>query len=148
MNDRTPIGGLYRPSSFGLQELVPPIIYNSRGESAWELLDERALMTLQALRDALGPITVNNWHSGGAFKESGLRSFDTSTGAKYSQHKFGRAFDCKFGKVTPREAADYILKHPERFPLLTTIENPDATPTWLHVDCRNHNRQGIWVVNP
>lgn len=137
----------YRPANFVIQELVPPDVYQARGERAWELLDVYALITLQRIREVFGPITVNNWHAGGAYKESGLRSFTTSTGAKFSQHRFGRAFDCK-GEKTPREMADYILAHPERFPYLTTIENPDATPTWMHFDTRNHHRVGIWVVNP
>lgn len=138
----------YKPAHFKLQELVPPDVYQALGERAWELLDLRALVTLDHLREALGPITVNNWHAGGNYKESGLRSPATSTGAKYSQHKFGRAFDCKFNGVTPHEARDYVLRNADRFPYLTTIENPDATPTWFHFDVRNHQRNGVWIVNP
>lgn len=137
-----------KPISFALDELVPPDIYMSRGERAWELLDRYALITLQQLRDKFGPITVNDWHNGGQFKESGLRSFTTTTGAKLSQHRFGRAFDCKPKNVTVREVADYVLAHPGEFPHLTTIENPDATPTWFHFDVRNHDKPGIWIVNP
>jgi uncharacterized protein YcbK (DUF882 family) len=138
----------YRPAHFKLQELVPPDIWTARGESAWELLDLRMLVTLDHLREALGPLTVNNWHRAGAYKESGLRSLTSATGAKYSQHRYGRAADCKFSGVTPHEARDFVLRNTDRFPYLTTIENPDNTPTWFHFDVRNHNRQGIWVVNP
>jgi hypothetical protein len=138
----------YRPKNFILQELVPPEIFKSMGARAWELLDVPATMTLQALRDNLGPIIVNNWHVGGSYKESGLRSANTTTGAKKSQHKLGKAFDCKFKHCSPREARDYVLAHPEKFPHLTTIENPDATPTWFHFDTRSHNRKGVWIVNP
>ena len=138
----------YTPKSFGLHELVPPDVFHARGLRAWELLDARALVTLQALRDALGPIIVNDWRIGGTFTESGLRSFKSATGAQDSQHKFGRAFDCKLRGVTPHEAHLYVLAHAAEFPLLTTIENPDATPTWFHFDVRNHQREGIWLVNP
>lgn len=138
----------YRPINFVVQELVPPDVYAAMGERSWELLDSRALFTLQRLRDRLGPITVNDWLWGGHYKESGLRSFTSPTGAKYSQHRFGRAFDCKFRNVTPREACDYVLAHPVDFPYLTVIENPAATPTWFHFDCRSHTRQGVWIVNP
>jgi hypothetical protein len=138
----------YRPASFIIQELVPPDIYAALGERAWELLDSRALETLQQLRNTFGSLIVNNWHKAGAYKESGLRSFTTSTGAKFSQHKYGRAFDCKFKGATPREVASYVLKRATEFPYLTTIENPDATPTWFHFDVRNHSKEGIWVVNP
>lgn len=139
---------MYRPANFVVQELVPPDVYQALGDRAWELLDYRAVFTLQQLRDHLGPITVNNWHTGGSYKESGLRSPFTNTGAKFSQHKFGRAFDCKFRNYTPRQVADYVLARPSEFPYLTTIENPDATPTWFHFDTRNHGRQGVWIVNP
>lgn len=138
----------YRPTNFEIRELVPPDIFQAMGDRSWELLDARALMTLQTLRDELGPILVNNWHVGGSFSESGLRSATTTTGAKYSQHRFGRAFDCKFKSVSPREAYEYVMANPQAFPRLTTLENIEATPTWLHFDCRNHSRTGIWIVNP
>jgi len=139
---------IYRTKHFQLHELVPPDIYESRGSRAWELLDAPALVTLDQLRERFGRTRVNDWWWGGRFKESGLRSFTTSTGAALSQHRFGRAFDCKFDGITPREACDYVLAHPDEFPYLTTIENPDATPTWFHFDTRNHHKAGIWIVNP
>lgn len=139
---------IYRPKHFALHELVGPAVFAERGERAWELLRPGALMALDALREKFGPITVNNWKSGGQYKESGLRDFGTSTGAKYSMHKYGGAFDCKFKDYTPKEVAAYILAHPQEFPTLTCIENPDSTPTWLHIDDRNHGQAGIWVVNP
>lgn len=134
--------------SFVIQELVPPDIHAKLGDRAWELLDHRALETLQALRDRFGPTTVNNWHQGGSYKESGLRSFTTSTGAKLSQHRFGRANDCKFKNATPREVFEYVLAHTEEFPHLTTIENVAATPTWFHFDVRLNSKPGIRIVNP
>lgn len=137
-----------RQKSFILQELVDPEIHKARGERAWELLDPRALITLQALRDALGPCVVNNWHASGPFKESGLRDFRTGTGAMYSQHKYGRAFDCKFKSVTPAEALAYVQEHRDDFRHLTVIENVNATPTWFHFDVRYTGRPTIWMVSP
>lgn len=138
----------FYPRSFDIRELVSPAIYEARGERAWELLDCDALVMLQQLRDTFGPCTVNNWHLGGAFKESGLREAGTSTGAAYSQHKFGRAFDCKFRDCSPQMVAEYIVKHPGAFPLLTTIEDTAFTPTWFHFDTRMHGRDNIWLVRP
>lgn len=134
--------------NFVIQELVPPDIYQARGERAWELFDTRALETLQTLRTWFGPTTVNNWHAGGSYRESGLRSFTTKTGAVYSQHRFGRAFDCKFQGVTPSEVQQYVLANRRAFPHLTVIENTLHTPTWFHFDTRYHTREGIWIVNP
>jgi hypothetical protein len=138
----------YRPKYFQLHELVPPDIYEARGARAWELLDERALITLDALREHLGPFIVNDWWWDGKFKESGLRSLTTKTGAALSQHRFGRAFDCKFRNKSPKEACDYVLSNQDQFPHLTVIENTDSTPTWFHFDVRSHDRTGIWMVNP
>lgn len=139
---------MYRPNSFILQELVPPDIYEARGDRAWELLDPMALMSLQSVRDKFGPVVVNNWHEGGPYKESGLRSALTATGAAFSMHRYGRAFDCKCKNATPQEMCDYILQNRKDFPMVTAIENPEATPTWLHIDTRNHSRGDIWIVNP
>ncbi len=134
--------------TFLIQELVSPEIHAARGERAWELLDSRAVETLRALRSAFGPCVVNNWHSGGTFKESGLRGFGTATGAGYSQHKYGRAFDCKFKSVNPPEALAYVQSHRSAFPHLTVVENTSATPTWFHFDVRHTGRADIWIVNP
>lgn len=138
----------FKPKNFELFELVPPEIYRSRGERGWELLCPRMLATLQTFRDVFGKITVNDWYWGGKYSESCLRGFATSTGAALSQHKFGRAVDKKFHSVTPREVFDYVLAHPNRFPYLTTLEDVQFTPTWLHSDTRNHTREGIWIVRP
>jgi hypothetical protein len=137
-----------RCKHFLIQELVPPEVYDLRKDAAWELLDFAALLTLDTLRDAFGALIVNNWHAGGAFKESGYRSLTTPTGARFSQHKFGRAFDCKFENVTPEEAALHILSNPSKFVHLTTLEDPAKTKTWLHFDVRNNDKSGIWIVEP
>lgn len=136
----------YRPKYFQLHELVGPDVLDARGEAAWELLDPRLLASLDRLRAFFGPISINNWMWGGGRTESGLRSALTSTGARYSQHKYGRASDCHFKQVTPQEAYERILANPEDFPLVTCLEHIDATPSWLHVDVRNCER--IKVVRP
>jgi len=138
----------YRPKHFILQELVPPDIYHARGESAWELLDPRALVTADTVRDTFGPTTINNWHAGGRFRESGLRSFSSPTGAKLSQHRFGRGNDCKFRLATPQEAYEYILLHAEKFPYLTTLEDITHTASWLHFDVRLSSGNRIRIVKP
>lgn len=138
----------YRPPSFIIQELVSPDIYAAMGERSWELLDPGILMMAQLLRDKFGPVTINNWLTKGQYKESGLRSFLTSTGAKLSQHKYGRALDLKFKNTTPQAVYAYILAHPEEFPYITIMENIEATPTWLHIANVSHDKPGIWIVNP
>lgn len=138
----------YRPTSFVLQELVPPPIYSRMGDAAWVLLNENALRSLQALRDKFGPITINNWHTGGACKESGLREAGTKTGAPKSAHKRGEAFDCKPKACTVREMYDYVLSHEDEFPLIRRVENIQYTKTWFHFDVVEHPGAGIKVFMP
>lgn len=138
----------YRCQHFSVYELVPPEVYRARGERAWELLDSRLLVTLDALRDHFGPISVNDYRWGGSRTESGLRLPETATGAVYSQHQYGRAADLHLEDVTPQEAYEAILAHPEKWPMLTTVEDIRYTPSWIHVDCRNNERTGIRVVIP
>lgn len=138
----------YRTKHFDLRELVSPDIYEQRGQRAWEVLNPAALVTVDELRDYFGPITINDWLWGGSYKLSGMRPFDTSIGARFSMHKYGGANDLKPKRLTVQEMYKSILDKPERFPRLRVMENIDATPTWLHMDVRNHTRSGIWIINP
>jgi hypothetical protein len=138
----------YRAKHFRLEELVDRAIFVERGDRAWWLLRPDALMMLDRLRDVFGVITVNDWADGGSHTEAGLRLPMTLTGAKWSMHKYGGAFDPKFRDVTPAEVSARILARPVDFPLITTLEDVAKTVTWLHFDVRNHSRAGIWVVEP
>lgn len=139
---------MYRCQHFTIRELVTPAIFRARGERAWELLRPGSLVTLDALWERFGAFTVNDWHRGGRYEDSGLRDFTSGVGAKFSMHKFGGAFDCKFADHKPPAVAAYVLARPEEFPHITAIEDVDSTPTWFHFDDRNHDRGGIWVVKP
>jgi hypothetical protein len=99
----------YRPKYFALNELVPPDVIQARGEQAWQLMDERILRGADWLREKFGPCVINGKFGGKGFTESGLRNPLTTTGARWSQHKFGRAVDMKFLKVNVKEVYDYIL---------------------------------------
>ena len=144
----------YRPKYFALNELVPPDVIQARGEQAWQLMDERILRGADWLREKFGPCVINGKFGGKGFSESGLRNPLTTTGARWSQHKFGRAVDMKFLKVNVKEVYDYILANqPEaRANGITCVENINATPSWLHCDCRllpeTFPSNGILVVNP
>ena len=123
--------------NFTVQELVPAEVYTERGDAAAQLMDIRIVNVAQWLRDKTGKsITINSWGSGGQYKESGLRNFETSTGAKWSQHKFGRALDLKVQGMEAEEVRQLIRNNwaELREIGLTCIEKD--TPTWVHIDCR------------
>ena len=104
----------------------------------WGMLNPLALWTADALRERFGTTTINSWLWGGRYKESGLRDFNTTTGAKLSQHKFGNADDCKFKNATPEEVRQDIKANPDRdcYKFITCVE--EGTKTWFHFDVRNH----------
>ena len=138
--------------NFIIQEFVPKEIYEKFGERSIQFVDPKIIQVVQTLRELLGKsITVNNWHSGGQYNESGFRTPNTSTGAGLSQHKFGRAADIKVDGMTSKEVYDFIIKH-KAFLMpkgLTTLENINATPTWVHCDVRyNSENKDLLIVNP
>jgi hypothetical protein len=123
--------------NFIIQEFVSPDVFAQFGDKAIWFIDPKVVSIAQWLRDHTGKVvTINNWHAGGQYKESGLRSFLTSTGAQFSQHKFGRAGDMKIEGLNGTEMRKIVDDNAEKLMQLglTTVELD--TPTWLHVDCR------------
>lgn len=136
--------------NFYLDEFIDPSTYISRGEKSIQLIDMRIVYACQYIRDHLGAITVNNWAKGGQFKESGLRSPFTKTGAKFSQHKYGRAADIKVAGKTPAEVHAFIKANEQFFierQWITTMEELEDTPTWTHIDCRFTGLDHLLIVS-
>lgn len=142
-----------KPKHFLTQELVPPEIYKLLGELSINLIDPRLLIVIDRLRETYGPITINNWHTGGSFKESGLRVQTTATGAPRSAHKIGQGLDLKFhtSGLTP-EAVWANMKQTmdtkDWDAYIRRVEDPAVTKTWLHIDTVEHGGVGIKVFKP
>jgi hypothetical protein len=132
---------------FIIEELVDKQTFEQFGENAWWFLDEKALATLVAMREAFGPLTVNNWHLGGNYQYSGFRHPQCTIGAQLSQHRFGRGFDPKSKHFTPEQMQSFILANPKRFPYITTMENAKHTKTWLHFDTRLRNELAVVIFD-
>jgi hypothetical protein len=68
-----------------------------------------------------------------------LRTPESPYYSPYSQHTFGRAFDCIFDGVTAEEVRRDILNNPSdyAFVSITAIE---LGTSWLHFDTRNVQR--------
>jgi hypothetical protein len=112
----------------------------------------RIILGLQKLREVAGvPFTINNWVKGGSFDERGLRLPNTRTGARWSQHKYGRAIDIDPVGISVAELFQ-IAKDNEKLFIenqwITTIENIAFTKSWLHIDCRYTGRSEFLIVNP
>ena len=130
---------MYKCEHFAIHELVPPHVFAERGEKAWELLDERLLISLDLLRNRFGPMTVNNYYWGKDREWSGLRTSDSPYYSRYSQHSFGRAADCLFANKTAEEVRKEIINNPNNadFELIGSLE---LGVSWLHFDVRNCER--------
>ena len=130
---------MYKCENFSIHELVPPNVFYNRGEKAWELLDERLLITLDSLRSRYGQMTVNNYYWGKNREWSGLRTSDSPYYSAFSQHTFGRAADCLFSGISAEEVRQDILANPQDddFKLIGSLE---LGVSWLHFDVRNCDR--------
>ena len=137
--------------NFYLDEFIQPNIYKKfKAKSIW-FLDIRLIRIAQLLRDITGrAVTINNWYTGGSYKDSGLRMLSGGIGATYSQHRYGRAIDVKVEGLTISELLDVIVDNEQAFRNagLTTIEDIKYTPTWMHLDVRYSDNQDILYVRP
>ena len=130
---------MYKCTHFAIHELVPPHVFEQRGELAWELLDERLLLTLDRLRERYGYMTVNNYYWGKDREWSGFRTQDSPYYSAYSQHSFGRAADCLFQNISAEEVRKDILASPND-PVFELIGSLELGVSWLHFDVRNCDR--------
>jgi len=98
------------------------------------IMDSRLLMHADEVREFYGkPVTVNNWHSGGQFQFRGWRPPYDTTGAKYSQHRYGRAMDFDVKGISVAQVITDARAG--KFSLLKAIE---TGITWNHHDVRNN----------
>ena len=141
---------------FKIQELVSKQTYEKYGEKSWIFLDERLILTLDALREYFdAPITVNNWLWGGNLQQRGLRTNcdeivknKTLKNSLYvSQHCLGKAVDFNVKNHTVKDVYKVILENPKAFPYIKRIENINKTPTWVHIDIANTENENIIIFN-
>jgi hypothetical protein len=120
------------------------------GETDINKIDLRLIEVAQWVRDTTGkPVTINNYATGGQYKESGLRDVNTATGAKKSAHKEGKAIDIKVKGMTAKEVYDWCLDHQmELYAMgIREIEDTKYTPTWTHLGTRG-NHLAIKIIKP
>ena len=141
--------------NFYLDEFIDPVTYNRFGYKSQRYMRPEVIKVAQTIREFTDlPITINNWATGGAYKESGLRNFTTSTGATYSAHKFGAAADLKIGKLNSFEMADIIIDNYDMFREmgLTRIEDAKYTigksRSWLHFDVLFTGQKDLQIIKP
>jgi len=132
---------------FKIFELVPKDLHEKYEEyKLWWLFDDRVLITLDMLRDQYGHMLMNNWNRGGDRDEAGYRVSSTTTGAPFSQHKFGRAADPKFLDMPVGVVRqDCIDRKYDCFKYITAIE---LGVNWFHFDVRNTDSEQLLTFKP
>lgn len=142
---------------FKIYELVTPEIYDKYGEKAWWFINPLLSTSLDDIREGVSEeigrpiyIKINTWyyhqiHNTGevGFTESGLRDFNTTTGAKMSIHKLGGAADLKPVGISCAKLRQHILANPVKYPFVRAVE---IRGTWVHIDVRATGSDTVMII--
>lgn len=138
---------IYKPQYFRLEEVLPKYFFTGNEQLAdnlWLMFDKRILITADKLRYIYGKMVCNTWLWGGSHEYRGWRPFHANTGSFLSQHKFGRALDLFPVHATVDEIRQDILSnsYTYEFRFITGLE---LNVNWLHIDCRNWDKENHGV---
>ena len=136
--------------SFKVQEFVPKEVFDAMGSHAIHLIDFKIIRIACYLRTHFNaPIIINTWHYGGTLQERGYRLPTSTTGAKGSQHKYGKAIDFNVQGIPSDHVNEIIRNNPGFYNIgIRRIENYNNTPTWTHIDIKPTEFNFIKVVKP
>ncbi len=132
---------------FKLKELVSEDVLAKYGDKAWEFLDDRLIITLDQIREALGkPMVVNT----SSMKQRGYRAnkdpmVANKSGYYCSQHTMGRAVDFHVIGMSIEEVYNYIKENYKQFPYLRRLEHIESAPTWVHIDLANTGSEELVI---
>lgn len=143
---------MYKCKYFKLQELVHPDLLKEIPEKTlWMMFDPRLLKLADKFRELYGPVFINQ--SSLNLVNCGLRPIDSSVGAKYSSHKYGRALDLHIasienkGLTKEKKVEEYNKIRTEYLANEKNLEGTDLelseclsfedNISWLHIDTYN-----------
>lgn len=159
------IGKLFKDPAFKFrpEEFVHPSIITSVGvERCLYYISDFQVNYAMLLREILqAPVIINTWHykkpGPGYYVGRGTRprSYKPAGGGELSMHYFASALDVSSPAYAPQQIFAAILANEERFRAigLTTIEDINSTPGWVHGDCRRvieaiYPEKGFLIVKP
>ena len=143
---------MYKCKHFKIEELVDEgtyLLYKEHyGEQhfetfLWLLFDQTLLMAIDDLRDKHGSCNINNWHLGGDFSWSGLRTPESPWYSEGSMHSVGKAFDLKFARATADEVRACL-----RSKAPAGITRVELGTTWVHIDSAETGKGYVHFFNP
>lgn len=157
---------------FDVEELVDKETFAKFGEDSLRYFRPEILKALEWAREhypiAAGgkrSMTVNDWKVGGSHQWRGLRTPACPEYKPHSGHSWGAAVDCVPAGIPMEGFRQWLLhEHADALqlqdhlngslagfvnePLLLIRRLEVGTPTWVHLDCLEHSKPGIWLVNP
>ena len=143
---------MYKCKHFSIEELVPEELHMELHEDIlWGMFDEDILRFADWLKEFCGgaPVTVNNWHWGGIYKQSGIRTKSSEYYSEGSMHSVGKALDLKVKGFTAEGLRNKLRAYEEEgneVPYISRIE--DHTLGWLHADTKPTSRDKLYYFNP
>jgi hypothetical protein len=152
---------MYKPRHFTLKELTCPHVFSKFGEVAWQFFDDKMLMTIDLIRDQLGPIYVNNWDFDkkmrdltgmSLFDERGFRCIQCSlvkdaiaqNRLYVSPHMTGQGVDFDVKGMLASEVRKWLKENSLILPYPIRLEN---AVTWVHLDTRDAGKGKIYTFN-
>jgi hypothetical protein len=152
---------IYKPRHFTLEELACPHVFKKYGATAWQFFSQDALITLDLLRDLLGPIYVNNWDMDEAdrksrglplFDERGFRCLHCSLVRDairedrlyVSPHMTGQGFDFDVKGMNAAQVRLWIMKNDIKLPNPIRLEK---NVNWVHLDVRDAGKGKVFLFN-
>jgi hypothetical protein len=127
--------------NFTLDEFIDPVSYANL---------MKGVAIAQYIREQTGqPVTINNWASGGQYKESGYRTPASKTGSPTSEHRVFNGWDFKIGTWSGQQMFNWAVQNAAALYALGArrYEDVSLTPTWLHIDGREHGAKEIRVID-
>ena len=142
----------YKPRHFILEELVCPHVFKEFGEMSWPFFDDKLLMTIDLLRDQLGPIFINNWDMKGKYDERGFRCIRCSIVKDaiekktlyVSPHMTGQGFDFDVKGMPAEKVRTWIINNAVKLPYPVRLERDVS---WVHLDTRDYNKGKVSFFN-
>lgn len=126
--------------NFFLDELVDPVSYKGL---------EIGIAVAQYIREETGEtVTINNWATGGQYQHSGFRPPGCKVGSPTSEHRNMNGWDLKIGNWSGQKMQTWAIQHAKELYALGVrrMEDVDLTPTWLHLDGREHGQKAIKII--
>jgi hypothetical protein len=134
---------MYQCRYFKPTELLPQSWIDTYDGAAMNALDDRILISIDAIREYFAvPVTINKYAAGLFYR--GLRTPGCPQYKPDSQHSFGRALDFDVLGQTADYVRGVIIKEQARWPLIRRMEIGTA---WVHIDCCWTGSTKIVMVN-